>query len=398
MSSAEQTNRDCSGDMEVEPVTFREKRTEDMVKIFLIIILSCNFVYFQRRCRAKKSEEEKEIVRRKDSNAKASKRSKMSEEEKERRRLAEKEKKALKRAAMTEAERKKIRERDRARKAKQSPKKVKNTAPTLDDIRRQGREAQKRRREKRTDAEIEYENIENLLRMRELRKQRNGKEHLLDNLEAKRGMHDFWEHGRLKEFEERNFRDIDEETLWRKFWKRGKDFKDILNNKKPELGLKLAEEAEKARKDLEEKKNKEREREKAGIWFENPQTGEMIWTGENPPPPDEAARYWGGENDEWKLSDGQSQWGSQWVEETEEERKAWEELQMKWYKEMMDDRRKETQAEKNRIQRERYHARKLELQKPIEVPRFEKSEYELIRDKIVKEREDAMKASGWFSD
>ena len=38
MSSADQANPDCSGNMEVEPVTFREKRTADMVKIFLIII------------------------------------------------------------------------------------------------------------------------------------------------------------------------------------------------------------------------------------------------------------------------------------------------------------------------------------------------------------------------
>ena len=35
-----------------------------------------------------------------------------------------------------------------------------------------------------------------------------------------------------------------------------------------------------------------------------------------------------------------------------------------------------------------------ELDKPIEMPEFEKSEYELIRDQNIKEREEAMKAAG----
>ena len=69
---------------------------------------------------------------------------------------------------------------------------------------------------------------------------------------------------------------------------------------------------------------------------------------------------------------------------------------MRWFSEMMDDRKKEMQAE--RIQKEKYHAMKLELKKPIEVQTMEKSEYELIQDKIIKEREDAMEASGWFSE
>ena len=51
---------------------------------------------------------------------------------------------------------------------------------------------------------------------------------------------------------------------------------------------------------------------------------------------------------------------------------------MRWFSEMMDDRKKEMQAERNRIQREKYHAMKLELKKPIVVPTMEKSEYELI--------------------
>ena len=33
-----------------------------------------------------------------------------------------------------------------------------------------------------------------------------------------------------------------------------------------------------------------------------------------------------------------------------------------------------------------------------ELPELEKSEYELLREKNIKEREEAMKTSGWFSD
>ena len=234
----------------------------------------------------------------------------MTEEEKEDRRAKEKERIALKRSLMTEEEKEKMREKDRARKAKSRPPKIKKSLlvkesvpferyetrkpPTLEDLRRQRREAQSRLRTKRNDEEAEYVNIENLLLMRKLRETQNGKEHLLANLEAKRGMRAFWEEGRLKDFEERKFRDIDEETIWRKFWKRSKLCKDVLKVKKPDLASKLLEEEKILMIEREEKKKKEKALEKAGIWEENPASGEMIWTGKNPPPEDEAAYHWGG--------------------------------------------------------------------------------------------------------
>ena len=69
------------------------------------------------------------------------------------------------------------------------------------------------------------------------------------------------------------------------------------------------------------------------------------------------------------------------------------ELQSKWYAEEMEARKKEKNAERNERQRE-----KEELKQKIELPEFEKSEYELLREKNIKEREEAMRASGWFSD
>ena len=74
------------------------------------------------------------------------------------------------------------------------------------------------------------------------------------------------------------------------------------------------------------------------------------------------------------------------------------ELQSKWYAEEMEARKKEKIAERNERQREKYQKIKEELNQRIELPEFEKSEYELLREKNIKEREDAMRASGWFSE
>ena len=74
------------------------------------------------------------------------------------------------------------------------------------------------------------------------------------------------------------------------------------------------------------------------------------------------------------------------------------EPQSKWYAEEMEARKKEKNAERNERQREKYHRLKEELKQKIELPEFEKSEYELLHEKNIKEREEAMRASGWFSD
>ena len=53
-------------------------------------------------------------------------------------------------------------------------------------------------RKGRTEAEIEYENVDILLQKRKARKASDGKQHLLDNLRAKQGMRDLREHGRVR--------------------------------------------------------------------------------------------------------------------------------------------------------------------------------------------------------
>ena len=80
------------------------------------------------------------------------------------------------------------------------------------------------------------------------------------------------------------------------------------------------------------------------------------------------------------------------------------ELQSKWYKEEMEAKKKGKIAERNERQREKYQKikeKRKKLNQRIELPKFEKSEYELLYEKNIKERENAihgMRASGWFSE
>ena len=235
--------------------------------------------------------------------------------------------------------------------------------------------------------------------MRKLREARTGKEHLLDNLTAKRRMREFHQFGGSKRFDERSFREIDEEAIWFNFWKSGKEYKDILKAKMPELAQNLEEKEENERKERERKREEIEKRSnaklKAGMWMMNPHTEEYYWTGEGPPPEGEYEMYNGLDEVE-KSTD---EWGRPLDEErNRQEDKEWEELQSKWFQEEMEARRKERRDEKNRIQREKYHQTKELLKEKIEIPDLEKSEYELLRERNIKEREEAMRASGWFSD
>ena len=96
-------------------------------------------------------------------------------------------------------------------------------------------------RENRTEAEVEYDRIEGL--MRKKRQNHDGKQHLLENLAAKQGMRTLRKYGRIKgrEFMRRAARDKDEENLWWSFWKKGAMYKDLLSEKRPDLVTKMRE-------------------------------------------------------------------------------------------------------------------------------------------------------------
>ena len=196
---------------------------------------------------------------------KKNQRSKMTDEERQQARKIDKEKKALKRAAMTEDEKSKIREKDRLRKAKKygslteeeklkqteknqikwsakkaaMPCKLKKPSKPYNYVGELDRNLlhQKKRRQEMSEAEAEYERIQNLLIMRKTRAKRTDKEKKDQDAKAKSGM-------QLMPFmplkSRRKSKGQREEYLWWKFWKKGTEYEELIRTKLPEYGAKFA--------------------------------------------------------------------------------------------------------------------------------------------------------------
>ena len=234
-----------------------------------------------------KSQEQKVRAKLLDKERRYLSRSLLSEDEREKQKASLKER----RSQRTEKEKEETRKKDRERKAKKREEKKKNKdledekkeEDKMEKLLEKDREIEKRSKAKFRDncseEEAEFQKIQQLLSMRALREARNGKEHLLDNLKAKREMREFLKHGRSNTFEERSFRDIDEDTIWRKFWRAGAKFKSILEVKKPDIAKRIKEEEELQQKEREKIAQKERENLKAGMWIWNSGTEEYHWTG-----------------------------------------------------------------------------------------------------------------------
>ena len=91
---------------------------------------------------------------------------------------------------------------------------------------------------------------------------------------------------------------------------------------------------------------------------------------------------------------------------TKEDDRRWQEQLDEWNRQEMDQLRKERRErleeqrlEKNRLAREKRMEVKEKLLEPINLEVEEElSAYELLRENNIKEIQDAMKNSGWFSD
>ena len=320
----------------------------------------------------------------------AIRRSQMSKEEREKVRAANRKRNANKRSQMTKEERANVQAKDRERKNKNVGSKVEEDSRDkyVHHEREYNRLYKEKMRTGRSDVEHEYEIVNNLISMRCMRNSRSGKDHLLDNLDAKRGMRKLKEEGRLRPFQQREFRELTEIDIWRRFVQRGKEYANILKNKNPKFSAyieeMLAKEVKERIERYEQERQKEKEREEKGYWYQNPVDGDVWWTGKEPP----------GEYDfnpyiSHPVGDG-------WQGEMELTDKEWEELQAKWYQETLKERKEEERLRRNEVARENYHKRKEELLKPISMPQMEISEYERIREENIKERNEALKAAGWL--
>ena len=295
------------------------------------------------------------------------------------------------RERMSEEKKDVIREKDKLRKRKGALTKKKKAFSRAQE--RQNDMLYRRRvRAGMTATEIEYEQVYNLLKQRKSRQSRDGKAHLLDNLKAKKGMRDLKEIGRVFAFMARGKREKDEEVLWWNFWTKGKQFKDILTNKQPEIAAKMLEKENLLKKKDEERKKIEEDLDARGRWKLD--CGEYYWT-----IPDENGHLMSlgeyeaeCEANEPKLS----------PEEIEEKRKKDQEFWKKHDEQLekwREQERKQDKAEKAKKARDRREQKKEELLKPIDMPvQVEKGDYEKARNETILERHTAMKESGLFSD
>ena len=337
-----------------------------------------------RRCRDKKTEEEKAECREKDRINSSKKRLERTEEEKALHRKKDKERKAKRRHEIKEQAKKE----------------------TIDGYKRAfNRKQQQKRRKKMPDVKREYERIEQLLRNRKARAERDGKTHLLDNLKAKKGMQRLKEDGRTKKFDMRPLYKMSEVNIWKQYRELGAGYKKWLEIKNPDMSKIFDEADAKLEKEKEEKEQKKKEKEKRkeeekkkedennsdepdGYW--GVQHGDWYWYGKGSPPPAEIIPSW---------------------EPTEEEEKRMEEERLKayelYFKELADERKKEEQKKKEEgiikrreCQKRYYRKKKKALQdQVVEMPELgEKSAYQLLQEKNIEELEQRKKASGLFDD
>ena len=137
-----------------------------------------------------------------------------------------------------------------------------------------------------------------------------------------------------------------------------------------------------------EKDEQKRQKREKGIWEYNPAMDNYVWTGKEPPTEGNPDPNIG--QDEWVTVRTGLFPGEEKL--TEEE---WREMEKKWGEEETEQWALYYKAKRNERAREIYHQRKEALKMPIEMLGLEMSEYEKIRERTIKEREEALAAAGF---
>ena len=224
-----------------------------------------------------------------------------------------------------------------------------------------------------SDEAREFSRIQQKHYMREKRKLRSGKDHLLDNLKAKRGMQLLKKEGNLRMFTRRNGGKTLETRDWELYHRACKNNADYLASRKPDvveiINEKIRNEKEK------ERLRKKKVEEDGGEWLYNGECGEYYWSGESEP----------------KDLDDNFEYEQLTREELENIRKQ-ERLQDEAIA-------KFRKAEINESKRKKAQERKDLLSEPLDpLPEKDPSEYEKLREKNIRDRVDAMEKSGFFKD
>ena len=207
--------------------------------------------------------------------------------------------------------------------------------------------------------------------MREKRKSRSGKEHLIQNLKAKQGMASFKEEGRITDFATRAGGKVGEMRDWELFLKAGKNAERLLSNKKPDIveqiNAKVREQKER------ERKQEEIVKENGGEWLYSGEMGEWYWSGDSEPVVDnfEHETYSDGELEQIREHENQE------VERVLAEKRE----KLRKARQLINEQRKEA------------------LAIPVDpLPEREPCAYERYRENNIREREEAMAECGFFDD
>ena len=97
-------------------------------------------------------------------------------------------------------------------------------------------------RANKPEEEKEYGKLFQKHKKRESRAKRSGKQHLIENMKAKKGMNLLKEKGRIRDFERRAIKNSTEMSDWKTFMKKGKSYSDLISKRKPDIVARLNQE------------------------------------------------------------------------------------------------------------------------------------------------------------
>ena len=101
------------------------------------------------------------------------------------------------------------------------------------------KERMKKHRDEKSVEDSEFDKIEETQRIREVRKKQSGKEHLMRNLKAKKGMQLVNKEGTLRQFSRRErVMKKDKKKIeieWQNYWQRSENHRKKLENAKPDV-------------------------------------------------------------------------------------------------------------------------------------------------------------------
>ena len=236
------------------------------------------------------------------------------------------------------------------------------------------RDRMRKVRERKTNEETEYEMICQKHKKREARALRSGKEHLIQNLKAKKEMTKFREKGRVFDFQKRSRHNETEMSDFKNFERKGKTYSEFLDTAQPDIVERLNEEIRVEKERERKRKEEEKRKEKEGHWEFNGESGEYFWAGDTDPEFGETFSF---------------------SPPTEEENKITREAERKELERFFE----ETKKKQNEKRKQKAEENKKAMATPIDpLPERELCAYENIRENIIQEREKAMIESGFFED